>query len=72
VTPAAFDVATARRITADEVRRRRDAGEKVVVLDTRNRLGDDAVAGAKLVRGDDMDTWAKGVPRDTLIVTYCT
>jgi hypothetical protein len=71
-TPAAFDAATARRITPEDVQRRRAAGEKAIILDTRNNLGDDAVAGATLVRNDDVETWAKGVPRDTLIITYCT
>jgi hypothetical protein len=68
----AFDPAVARRITPEEVQRRRDAGEKPVILDTRASLGDVVAKGAVHVPNGRIEAWAKEVPKDALIVAYCT
>jgi hypothetical protein len=68
----AFDPAVARRITADQVRQRRDAGEKPLVLDTRGTPADAVIAGGQHVPNDKVASWAKDKPRDAFIVTYCT
>ena len=70
--PPAFDPAVARRVTPEEVEKRRTAGEKPIFLDTRTRAGDDKVKGAVHVPNDRVETWAKDVPKGAFIVTYCT
>lgn len=67
----AFDPGVARRITPDEVKRRRDAGEKAIIVDTRS-AGSVIAKGAVRVPNDRIDTWAKDIPKNALIVTYCT
>lgn len=67
-----FDVKVARRITPEEVQKRRDAGEKAIILDTRGSTGDTVIRGSVHVTSDRMAAWAKDVPKDALIVAYCT
>ena len=67
-----FDPGVARRITPEEVQRRRDGGEKALIVDTRSRPSDVIVRGAVHVPNDRTEVWAKDVPKDALIVTYCT
>jgi hypothetical protein len=69
---AAFDPGVVRRITPAEVQRRRDAGEKMIVLDARGSVADGMIRGAVHVPSDQLDAWAKGVRKDALIVAYCT
>jgi hypothetical protein len=68
----AFDPAVARRITPAEVEQRQAAGEKPIVVDTRGGVSGDIVKGAQLVTGDRIQAWSKDVPKNALIVTYCT
>lgn len=68
----AFDPKVARRITADEVKKRLDAGEKVVIIDTRSKFSGPMAKGAAHVPSDKLDAWAKEHPKDALIVAYCT
>jgi hypothetical protein len=68
----AFDPKVARRITADEVKKRMDAGDKIIIIDTRSKFTGPMVKGAKHVPGDQLDAWAKDVPKDTFILAYCT
>ncbi len=67
-----FDPGVARRITAEEVKKRIDAGQKVTILDTRSKFVGPKVKGAAHVPEAEIDAWAKDVPKDTFIVAYCT
>ena len=68
----AFDPKVARRITTDEVKKRMDAGQKFIVIDTRSKFSGPMVKGATHVSYDKLDAWAKDLPKDTFIVAYCT
>ena len=68
----AFDARVARRITSAEVKRDRDRGDKMIILDTRGSLRDAVAHGAVPVTDDRIESWAKGIPKDSLIVAYCT
>jgi hypothetical protein len=68
---AAFDPAVARRIEVADVQRRVAAGEKVVLLDSRGSIHGTMLKGAVHVPAGELETWAKTVAPDTLIVTYC-
>jgi len=67
-----FDPGVARRITPEEVQRRRDAGERPIILDTRGSVADGMAQGAVHVPNERIEAWAKDVPKDALIVAYCT
>ena len=67
-----FDPAVARRITAEELKKRLDNNEKVILLDTRGNTGDAIAKGAVHVPNSKIEEWAKDIAKDTLIVTYCT
>jgi hypothetical protein len=67
-----FDKNVARRISVDDLKKRMDAGEKPIVLDTRFSLGDQMAKGAVRVPNNEIESWAKGKPKDALIVAYCT
>lgn len=64
------------RITAEEVSRRIDAGEKVFFVDSRGPDSWDAadvkLPGALRVPADEAGRHANEFPGDSLIVTYCT
>ncbi len=68
----AFDPKVARRITPDEVKKRMDAGEKVVFVDTRSSFSGPIVKGAHHVPSNKLDDWSKELAKDTLVVAYCT
>lgn len=67
-----FDPEVARRITPEQVEHRREKGEKTIFVDTRGNTGEAVIRGAQHVPNDRIETWAKDVPKDALIVTYCT
>jgi hypothetical protein len=69
---ADLDPGVARRLAPEDVQRRMAAGEKPIILDTRASLGDDKAKGAQHVPNDRIEAWAKDVPKDALIVAYCT
>lgn len=69
---AAFDPAVARRIKPEEVQKRQAAGEKLILLDTRGSVGNLIAKGAVQVPGSGVEAWAKDIPKDALIVAYCT
>ncbi len=64
------------RITAEELRRRMEAGEEFTILDVRNPHAwadaNDMAAGAIRVALDDADEAIDRIPRNRPIVTYCT
>jgi hypothetical protein len=67
-----FDVAVARRIDAAEVKQKLDAGEKIIILDTRAGVSGPVAKGAEHVTYDKIEDWAKTHKKDALIVAYCT
>lgn len=64
------------RITIDEVKRRMDAGEAIIFIDTRNsrdwNASDVKIPGALRIHYSELLTHLNELPRDRLIVTYCT
>jgi hypothetical protein len=69
---ATFDPSVARRIKPEEVRQRQKAGQKAIILDTRESVSDEIAKGAVRVPADGIEAWAKDVPKKALIVAYCT
>jgi membrane protein DedA with SNARE-associated domain len=67
---------TVARITPDELRRRLDAGEDVVVVDLRHSLefaADPAtIPGAIHLLPEELDAGHGAIPRDREVVLYCT
>lgn len=65
-----------QRITRDEVKRRMDAGEPIVFLDTRSddawRKAEWQIPGSRRIPPDEVDQHLDELPHDGLIVTYCT
>lgn len=69
-------MAEPQRVAADEIKRRLDDGGHVIFLDAR---ADDAwqkateqIPESRRVPPDDVDSHIDGLPKDALIVTYCT
>ena len=66
----------ARRITPDEIKRRREAGETFTFIDVRNPQAwshaGTKLPGAIRATNDDLDTAVDGLSKDKPIVTYCT
>ena len=64
------------RVTVDEVRQRMDRGEVFVFIDTRNPKAwaeaDTKLPGAIRVPADDVAGHIDEIPRDRVIITYCT
>jgi len=64
------------RISKEEVKRRLDAGEPIVFLDTRAddawTKADPQISGSTRVPPDAVDQHLNEIPREGLIVTYCT
>jgi rhodanese-related sulfurtransferase len=64
------------RITIDEVKQRMDAGEAIVFIDTRNsrdwNASDVKIPGALRIHYSELLKHLNELPRDRLIVTYCT
>jgi rhodanese-related sulfurtransferase len=69
---APFDPAVARRITVEQVKARLDKGDKILFVDTRADIPDVMIRGAVQVPEDKLDTWARTVSKNALIVIYCT
>jgi 3-mercaptopyruvate sulfurtransferase SseA len=62
-----------RRVTVAELKQALDAGQALVV-DVRNQAAYDAghIKGAKLVPAAEVDKHVNELPKDKLIVTYCS
>ena len=64
------------RITAEEAKYKMDHGEEVCFLDTRNDKAwtesDRKLPGAMRLAVDEVQVWSHKLPRDKLIITYCT
>ena len=64
------------RIAATEVRQKIDRGENVMMIDTRSTSAwdnsDTKIKGARRIRVADIEKYISEIPRDRMIVTYCT
>lgn len=64
------------RIDVDEVKRRMDAGEAMVFIDTRGSRdwaeADAKLPGALRIRYKELEEHLDELPRDRPIITYCT
>jgi rhodanese-related sulfurtransferase len=64
------------RITVDEVRKRMEAGEDFVLIDTRNpqawSQSDVKLPGAIRLPLDNLDENLSKIPKDKPVVAYCT
>jgi rhodanese-related sulfurtransferase len=69
-------LATPARITASEIKRRLDQGEPVFIIDTRSPAAWEAsgikIPGAHRIHYSEMEKHLGEIPRDRLIITYCT
>jgi len=67
---------TSSRLTVDDVKRLLDRGEKVTFIDTRNPIAWGAskvkVPGAIRVPLDEASEHVVTLPRDQLLIAYCT
>jgi rhodanese-related sulfurtransferase len=64
------------RITRQDLKRRMDAREPIAILDTRSEdawnTSDAQIPGAVRMPPDDVAQHLSEIPRDRLVVTYCT
>ena len=64
------------RITPEDLKRRMDAHEPIAVLDTRAEdawnTSDAQIPGSVRLPPDDVDQHLSEIPRDRLVVTYCS
>ncbi len=64
------------RITVEEVRRKQEAGEELVILDLRSsaelNLDPSVILGARHVAADEIEKDAEAIPRDREVVVYCS
>jgi rhodanese-related sulfurtransferase len=66
----------ATRVTTDEVKERMDRGEQFTFVDTRNPQAwgeaDTKLPGAVRVPADEVEQHLDEIPRDRVVITYCT
>ena len=66
----------ATRVTVDEVRERMARGEQFTFVDTRNPQAwgeaDEKLPGAVRVPADEVESHLDEIPRDRVVITYCT
>ena len=64
------------RISVDDLKRRMQAGEDFLFLDTRNPQAwaesDITMPNAIRVPADDFEKYLNKIPKDKSVVTYCT
>jgi rhodanese-related sulfurtransferase len=68
-------MAEAPRITPEELNRRRQSGEDIVVLDLRRASyaeSDVKIAGAIRIEPDSLEAEYERIPAGSTVVTYCT
>ena len=65
-----------KRIAVEEIKRRMDRGEQILFIDTRNEHdwgeSDIMVPGARRIHYGELEKHLDELPRDRLIITYCT
>ena len=66
----------ATRVTVDEVSQRMDRGELFTFVDTRNATAwaeaETRLPGAVRIPADDVQKHIADIPRDRVVITYCT
>ena len=66
----------ATRITVDEVKERMDRGEQFTFVDSRNPTAwaqsDKKLPNAVRVPADELEQHLNELPKDRVVVTYCT
>jgi rhodanese-related sulfurtransferase len=66
----------ATRVTVDEVRERMERGEQFAFVDTRNPQAwgeaETKLPGAIRVPADEVEEHLDEIPRDRVVITYCT
>jgi rhodanese-related sulfurtransferase len=66
----------ATRVTVDEVKERMDRGEQFAFVDTRNPQAwgeaETKLPGAIRVPADELEQHLDEIPRDRVVITYCT
>jgi len=72
VAQAASPVAATKSMTGEQVRRKQLKKAKITFLDTRSSIDGDVIDGAYNVTPELVSAWGARVPRNTLIVAYCT
>lgn len=64
------------RVTVDEVKQRMDRGEQFAFIDTRNPKAwaeaDTKLPGAIRIPANEVNEHIDEIPRDRVIITYCT
>jgi len=69
-------MADAQRITAQELKKRMDAGEDFTVIDTRNPTAwaetDTVIPEAIRIPVDELDQNLARIPKNRPVVAYCT
>ncbi len=64
------------RLTVDEVKERMERGEQFVFVDTRNPTAwaeaETKLPGAIRVPVDEVEGHLEEIPRDRVVITYCT
>ena len=66
----------ATRVTVEEVKERMDRGEQLAFVDTRNPQAwgeaETKLPGAIRVPADELEQHLGEIPRDRVVITYCT
>jgi len=66
----------ATRVTVDEVKERMERGEPFAFIDTRNPTAwneaETKLPGAIRVPADEVEQHVHEIPRDRVVITYCT
>jgi len=64
------------RLTVDELKERMDRGEQFVFVDTRNPKAwaeaETKLPGAMRVPADEAEAHLGEIPKDRVVITYCT
>jgi rhodanese-related sulfurtransferase len=65
---------TVARITVEELRKKIEAGEDIIVVDLRNSIDGmaDGIPGALRIPVEDLDSRFQDIPRDRDIILYCS
>ncbi|HEU4391180.1 MAG TPA: rhodanese-like domain-containing protein [Blastocatellia bacterium] len=69
---AAVSQTSKNHITAPDLKRRLDSGDKIIVVDARSNLAGQILKGAVQVPMSKLEEWAKTIDKGAIIVTYCT
>lgn len=65
-------VTAARRVSVDDLQSWMDEGLKIRFVDTRSSFTGAKISGADHVPELEVGAWSRNLPKDTVIVAYCT